>query len=122
MSDHGDALNKMLGDAWDKGFDTAACCYWRKPRNPYTGEMNDAADDYCSEHGGTAEVDHCEHDAHPIEPHPDCIHAPGCLPDLGYHRQPCPQHIPPITFPEIRVDRGGIQYLNEHHNKKGPQA
>lgn len=55
-----------LGRAWDSGYDTAASCYWHKPRNPYTGEMNDAdPNDYCQLHGGTRTVGDFECSANP---------------------------------------------------------
>lgn len=51
---------KNLGRAWDEGFETAARAYWHKPRNPYTGEMNDDDPaDYCPAHGGTGHPEDC---------------------------------------------------------------
>lgn len=49
------ALPDDPGTAWDRGYETAARCYWHKPRNPYTGAMNDDDPaDYCTTHGGTS--------------------------------------------------------------------
>ena len=65
-----------LGAAWDRGFETAARCYWHKPRNPFTGEMNDdEPEDYCPAHGGTGTPE-------------DCIANP--LPYTDGESQPCP--------------------------------
>lgn len=52
---------KALAVAWDEGYDTAARCYWHKPRNPYSGEMNDDdPSDYCVAHGGTGSPLECD--------------------------------------------------------------
>lgn len=49
-----------LAKAWDEGWETAARCYWSKPRNPYSGELNSAdPEDYCAAHGGTGAADDC---------------------------------------------------------------
>lgn len=57
---------EALGAAWDRGFDTAARCYWSKPRNPFTGEMNDDdPEEYCPAHGGTL-ADTTECSANPL--------------------------------------------------------
>ena len=72
MSNLSPAARVALGAAWNRGWESAARCYWRKPRNPYTGEMNDAdPDDYCPAHGGTGTAE-------------DCLASPG---PFG---QPCP--------------------------------
>lgn len=77
--------NKALGAAWDRGFDTAARQYWHKPRNPFTGEMNDDdPEDYCPSHGGTAPVGY-----------PDCESNP--LPYKDGQPQPCPGHVPTVA-------------------------
>lgn len=56
---------RALGEAWNDGYDTAARCYWHKPRNPFTGQMNDADPaDYCVAHGGTGTAEEC--DANPL--------------------------------------------------------
>lgn len=69
-----------LGKAWDRGFNTAAHCYWRKPRNPFTGEMNDDdPEDYCPAHGGTGTPEDCN--ANPLPFGQPC---PGPEPRLRY--------------------------------------
>lgn len=53
-------ITERLAQAWDDGWRTAAGCYWFKPRNPYSGEMNESdPDDYCPAHGGTGTVMEC---------------------------------------------------------------
>lgn len=54
------ATKEELGAAWNAGWESAAHCYWSKPRNPYTGEMNDAnPEDYCIAHGGEGTPEDC---------------------------------------------------------------
>lgn len=58
-----DDRTRALGEAWDRGYETAAGCYWHKPRNPFTGVLNDDdPDDYCPKHGGVGSEDECSAD------------------------------------------------------------
>lgn len=67
---------KAQAVAWDRGFETATHTHWHKPRNPYSGEMNDDDPaDYCPAHGGTGHPEEC--DANP-------------LPYKNGEPQPCP--------------------------------
>lgn len=102
----------IAGAAWDSGWNTAASCYWHKPRNPYTGEMNDDAIVYCPEHGGTAKVEVCEHDSHPVPEPPTCTceRKPGLDWMIGgHHELGCPLRMF-ITLPEVKASRGGIKF------------
>jgi hypothetical protein len=90
-------LASLLGEAWDRGWDSGhAQGEWgfsHKPRNPYTGEMNDDADDYCPEHGGTCVPEDCEDDSHwPPERIEQISRAYG------------------IVLHVVKVLRGGIRY------------
>jgi hypothetical protein len=89
---------RALGEAWDRGWDSGhAQGEWghsHKPRNPYTGEMNDDADDYCPEHGGRCAPEVCDHDSH---------WPPERLANL-------PSIDSKIVLPEIKVTRGGIRF------------
>ena len=63
-----------LAEAWDRGFETAAQCYWRKPRNPYSGEMNDDdPEDYCPAHGGTGTAADCSANPLPYDHYRDLM-------------------------------------------------
>jgi hypothetical protein len=65
---------QALADAWDQGWETAARCYWSKPRNPYSGAMNqDDPDDYCSAHGGTGTPEDCNANPLPYDRYRDLM-------------------------------------------------
>lgn len=127
---------EIAGEAWDRGWDTAAACYWHKPRNPFTGELNDDAIFYCPEHGGTATPETCDHNDHPIPEPPECIcegnfrkQEGGAVVGMGgwvapsvttfevggpffgpHHQNECPYHVIPASLPEIKVMRGGLRF------------
>jgi hypothetical protein len=132
-----ETLKEVLGQVWDRGWDSAASCYWHKPRNPYTGKMNDDAVLYCPEHGGSASPESCDHESHPTRTPPTCtceefteplipevegvVAAGGwCAPTSTYfdvrnvivgphHAEDCPLYVV-FTLPEVKVARGGIKY------------
>lgn len=108
-----DLCEARIGAAWDAGWETAAACYWHKPKNPLTGEMNDDANDYCPDHGGIALPEHCNDDSHPVEEPPDCTCGRFWL-----HTVDCPRYIPPITLPEVKVTRGGIRFGTTWNNAR----
>lgn len=98
MTDH----DPIKAAAWDEGFETAARCYWRKPRNPYSDEMNDDVEDYCAAHGGEATSLECHDLSHKEE-------------QLEHFRnQPFQAVQRPldvqITMPMIQASRTGIQF------------
>lgn len=67
VSDLTPAVMEALGHAWDRGWSSGSYRYWSKPRNPYTGQMNDDdAEDYCVSHGGTGTPDDCSASPAPL--------------------------------------------------------
>lgn len=49
------------GALWDEAMDADPATALHKPRNPFTGELNDADPaDYCPAHGGIGAPSECE--------------------------------------------------------------
>lgn len=108
---------QALAHAWDRGYATGTEGWGQghKPRNPYSGEMNDDVYIYCPEHGGHADPDICEDDSHPVPPMPDCTCNLNRLGEYGYgshHGVACGRYTEPLgmSFPIVQVARGGITY------------
>ena len=117
----------------------ANCSDWdsHKPRNPYSGEMNDDVILFCPEHGGTTTPELCEDESHPPPPPlPPCTCPPPkvtaiedqhgvvasggwCAPSstvytlVTHHEEDCPHYVRPLMFsmPEVAVPRGGITFF-----------